>query len=157
MDGTAEQELRQVMPGHHELERRITRAASPQLIGLRESGDHPDRPLKIESLRARPGNRVVPRVCHETLACVIPQNPKNAVRKSRIRHNDSDLKIFVTTTRPSAPDRRDVRTNAVADPRAGRLHRFVGQMRIASSGLNLRVTKKLADHGQALAEGQGWT
>ena len=59
-----------------------------------------------------------------------------------------------TTIPPPLTDGRDVRTNAVSDPRTGRLHRFVRQVRIASGGLNLRVIEEFADHGEALAQGQ---
>lgn len=40
------------------------------------------------------------------------------IHTPRVRHHASDLKNFVTTIRPSARDRRDMRTNVVADPRA---------------------------------------
>ena len=46
-------------------------------------------------------------------------------------------------------------TNAVSDPRTGRLHGFVRLVCIASGCLNLRVTEEFADHWQALAKGQG--
>ena len=54
----------------------------------------------------------------------------------------------------SGLDWRDMRTNAVADPRSRRLHGFVRQVRVASGCLNLSVTEELADHGKALAKGQ---
>ena len=52
-------------------------------------------------------------------------------------------------------DRRDACTNAVSDPRTGRLHGFVRQVRIASGRLNLRITEELGDHRQAFAESNG--
>ena len=52
-------------------------------------------------------------------------------------------------------DRRDARTNAVSNPRTGRLHGFVRQVRIASGRLNLRITEELGDHRQAFAESNG--
>ena len=40
-----------------------------------------------------------------------------------------------------------MRTNTVSDPRTGRLHGFVRQVRIASGRVNLRMTEELGDHG----------
>lgn len=49
---------------------------------------------------------------------------------------------------------RKIAVNAVADARGGCLDGVAREVDVARGGLNLGVTKKLADHGQPLAERQ---
>ena len=49
---------------------------------------------------------------------------------------------------------RQISANAPGDPRGGILDGIAGKMRIPGCGLHLCVTEQLADHREALAQGQ---